>query len=110
MCLPLLALACSDDQPSVPDGFVVLERDEYTLAHPEGWEVTADEPTRVGITGPESYDNVFETVIATVDDEAYGDFDAQVLAMTEPFQLFEVEGYEEIENRSKSRHRKRSLT
>lgn len=100
MSVAFVAVACSGDTPATPDGFTLLERDEYTLAYPDEWDVTADQPTRVGVTGPESFENVFETIIATVDYEAYGDFDAAVLAMTEPFRLFTVEGYEEMDNRS----------
>lgn len=99
-CVVLIGAGCSDDTPAVPDGYTMLERDEYSFAYPNDWEITDDQPKGVAVTGPDSLDNVFETVIIKVDEEAYGDFDAQVLAITEPFRLFEVDGYEELDNQS----------
>lgn len=95
IALAIALAACSSSGAEVPGGFTQVERDEFRLAHPESWAVTADEPTRVAITGVAEVQEVFEAAIVQVDDAWTGDFEAATLAIIEPFRLFQVEGFEE---------------
>lgn len=96
LLLPLLLAACSGGSGSeVPDGFSVLEREAYTVAYPSDWEITADEPGRVGITGVQQVSDVFESVIVQTDDTWSGDFDAVVRALVDPFRLFTVDDWQQ---------------
>ena len=101
LALSLLAVGCSflGGGGEIPDGFTAIERDVFTAAYPPGWNITADEPAQVAATGPDSVGNVFEGMLVQVDDEFFGDFDAAVQALIEPFRLLQAEGWEEIDDR-----------
>jgi hypothetical protein len=94
--LAIALAACSSSGAEVPEGFTQVERDEFRLAHPGSWAVTADEPARIGITGVAEVQEVFEAAIVQVDHAWTGDFEAATLAIIEPLRLFQVEGYEEV--------------
>ena len=79
----------------MPDGFTELEREAYALAYPSDWEITADEPGRVGITGVREISGVFESMIIQTDDTWSGDFDAVVRALVNPFRLFRVDDWQQ---------------
>lgn len=93
--LALAAGACSPGGAEVPEGFVTLDRDGFTVAHPGDWRLTADEPGRYGVTGVREVGGVPESIIVRTDPTWTGEFEAVVRALIDPFRLFEVDDWQQ---------------
>ncbi len=96
--LAVLVTACAGGADT-PEGFTRIDGDGFSLAVPEGWQVTAEEPGRTGLTGPRQLEDVFETAIVKVDETFSGDFALVADAVIEPMRLVTVEDLEEVEER-----------
>ncbi len=100
LVLVMTALAAGCQQgPAVPDGFVTVEGEGFSMAVPEGWQVTAEEPGRTAITGVADFQEVFESAIVRLDDAFSGDFRTATRAVLEPYRLFTVQDLQEVEER-----------
>ncbi len=96
--LAVLVAGCQGST-AIPEGFVTVEGEGFSMVVPEGWQVTAQDPARTAITGVADVEEVFESAIVQLDEAFTGDFRAATRAIIEPYGLFTVMDLEEVEER-----------
>jgi hypothetical protein len=89
LCL-LLALAsgCSGRaEATIPDGWVVAEREAFSVAHPPDWTLQSEDDARVDAIGEVGEGNLAQALTAYVDPEYSGDFGTAADALVDVAEL-----------------------